>query len=59
MGLRCVSYPLRNYTGQIYAAISVFGNARDMTDELLDSAVRPRLKAAAEAISLRLGWQPA
>ena len=59
VGLRCVSYPLRNYTGQIYAAISVFGNARDMTDELLDTVVRPRLKAAAEAISLRLGWQPA
>ena len=56
IGLRCVSYPLRCYTGEIYAAISVFGNAPEMTDTLLKEQIQPRLKAAAEQISARLGY---
>ena len=56
IGLRCLSYPLRCYSGEIYAAISVFGNVPEMTDAFLLSEVHPRLKAVAEAISLRLGY---
>ena len=56
IGLRCVSYPLRCYTGEIYAAISVFGNASEMTDAFLEKEVQPRLQAVAETISVRLGY---
>lgn len=56
-GLKCISYPLRNYTGRICAAISVFGNTDDMSEEFLEEVVQPELSRAAETISGRLGWQ--
>ncbi len=57
IGLKCISYPIRTYSGAIYAAISVFGNVDDMQDEFVNERIRPELCRAAESISKRLGWK--
>ncbi len=57
MGLRCISMPLRDFTGDIVAAISVFGNIDDMQDDWLMETIYPRLKNAADIISSRLGYE--
>ncbi len=57
LGLRCVSRPLRDFTGRIAACISVFGSPKGMTDQALREKIVPALCAAAERISLRLGYQ--
>lgn len=56
IGLRCISCPLRDYTGRIVASMSVFGNISDMSDERIQSEIYPMLKAAADIISSRLGY---
>lgn len=56
MGLRCISCPLRSYTGQIVAAISVFGSINDMSRQRSQTEIYPALREAAGAISLRLGY---
>ncbi|MCQ2561851.1 MAG: IclR family transcriptional regulator [Clostridia bacterium] len=56
LGLRCVSFPLRDYTGSITAAISVFGDLKGMNDERLQNEIIPMVKDAAESISARLGY---
>ena len=58
IGLKCISYPLRNYSGSICAAISVFGNASEMSSDVLKKEIHQELGTAAEMISLRLGWTP-
>lgn len=59
IGLRCASYPIYCYTGNIYAAISVFGSVEYMNEDFLRKEVHPRLKRAAAQISLRLGYSEA
>lgn len=54
LGLKCVSYPIRDFTGAVYAAISMFGNADEM--DRSEGQVRAALKEAAAMISARLGW---
>lgn len=56
VGLRCISIPLHDYSGQIIASMSVFGNTRDMTDQRIYSDVLPALKEATSIISSRLGY---
>lgn len=56
LGLRCVSMPVYDYTGQIYAAASVFGPASVMKKERINDSVLPRLKETVEELSFRLGF---
>lgn len=58
LGLRCISMPLRNYTEQIVAALSVFGSTSDITDEVIQNKILPLLKESTGLISLRLGFMP-
>jgi len=56
LGLRCISMPLRDYSGAIIASLSVFGNTSDMSDEYIQSMVYPALKKATATICYRLGY---
>lgn len=56
LGLKCISYPIYSYSGRIYAAISVFGNACEMLDEEFMENLHRELKCVAEKISSRLGY---
>ena len=56
IGLRCVSFPLRNYTGAVVAAMSVFGDANVMQPERVKAEILPVLRDAAVQISHRLGY---
>lgn len=56
LGLRCVSMPLRDYTGKIIAAMSVFGTPDDMTDLRIHTEIIPLLSDSTKAISRRLGF---
>lgn len=56
LGVRSVAAPIRNYTGGVVGAVSVSGpimrfNKARMYDELV-----PRVKKAAEEISVRIGY---
>jgi IclR family KDG regulon transcriptional repressor len=57
LGLRCIAAPVRNYSGNVIAATSVAGPAQRLTKRILASYV-PDVVSAADAISLRLGYQP-
>lgn len=59
LGLKCLSYPIYDFSNSIYAAISVFGNVDEMDNEEIRTRARIELKRAAEMISLRLGWSGA
>lgn len=56
IGQRCLSCPLRNYTGNIIAAVSVFGNVLDMADERIRMEIYPALREKTDIISTRLGF---
>jgi DNA-binding IclR family transcriptional regulator len=58
IGLRAIAAPIRNYSGDVVAAISIAGPVHRMTKKALLSWLR-ELVDAAEAVSQRLGWQPA
>ena len=58
LGLRCISMPLRDYSGNIAAAMSVFGRLDDMCDQRIHAEIYPALKEAAATISSRLGFAP-
>lgn len=58
IGERGVAAPVRDYTGQVVAAISVVGPTQRMSDEKLHGLVGPVLAAAAD-VSRRLGWRGA
>jgi len=57
IGLRAIAAPIRNYSGEVVAAISIAGPVHRMTKKALLSWLR-ELVEAAEAVSQRLGWQP-
>ena len=57
IGLRAIAAPIRNYSGDVVAAISIAGPVHRMAKKTLLSWVR-ELVEAADAISQRLGWQP-
>lgn len=56
IGLRCISSPLRDYTGQVIASMSVFGSMQDMSNERIQAEIYPALKEATTVISSRLGY---
>lgn len=56
--LRCISCPLRIFSGDVIAAISVFGDPRILSTEYLMMNVLPELRNATEIISKRLGYIP-
>lgn len=56
LGLKCVSYPIYDFSDSVYAAISVFGNTAEMNERPLREQVQSELSKAARMISLRLGW---
>lgn len=56
LGLRCVSMPLRDYSGNVIAAMSMFGNLSDIPDQRLYEEILPALKNATSIISSRLGY---
>ena len=58
INVRCVSAPIRNSAGSVFAAISASGPARRMT-EANQHRLAPYVVSHAEAISRKLGWVPA
>lgn len=55
IGLHCISCPIRDYTGRIIAAVSVFGSIADMGTLRIQAEIYPALRKASDAISGRLG----
>lgn len=58
IGLRCISIPLRDFSGQIVSSISVFGNIADMSNQRIKSEIYPTLKEVTVVVSSRLGYIP-
>jgi IclR family acetate operon transcriptional repressor len=58
LGIRCVAAPIRNYTGQVVAALSVSGAAFSFKGATLEASRRALVDACA-GISRELGWRPA
>lgn len=56
-GLRCVSFPLRDYNASIVAAVSIFGNHYNLTDDRIYQDIYPQMKAVTDTISSRLGYR--
>jgi IclR family transcriptional regulator, KDG regulon repressor len=56
IGLRSIAAPIRSYSGNVLAAISIAGPVHRMTKKMLLGWVRELIEAA-EAVSQRLGWQ--
>ncbi len=57
IGLRAIAAPIRDHNGEVVAAISVAGPIQRMTKKVVLSHA-PKVVAAAEAISARLGHSP-
>ena len=57
IGLRAIAAPVRIYSGNVVAAISIAGPVHRMARKTLLGWVR-ELVDAADAVSQRLGWQP-
>lgn len=56
LGIRCIAYPIRDYTGQIIAGLSVTGPVGRMQEERIRDR-KPEMERIARAISERLGYQ--
>jgi DNA-binding IclR family transcriptional regulator len=57
-GVRCVAAPVYNKNGSVVAAISVSAPAVRVTLEIARSRITPLIKAAAQKISNKLGYNP-
>jgi DNA-binding IclR family transcriptional regulator len=57
LGMRCIAAPVRDHYGNVIAATSVAGPAQRLTKKILAS-YGTEVVSAAEAISVRLGYQP-
>ena len=55
LGARCIAAPLKNYTGQTVACISVSGPSTRMSMTRLDE-IRPMIQGIAQEISVMLGY---
>ncbi|HVP28896.1 MAG TPA: IclR family transcriptional regulator [Myxococcota bacterium] len=58
-GVACAAAPVFDGTGRLLAAISVSGPSSRLGEDVLEAGVGPRVAAAAEALSARLGARPA
>lgn len=56
IGVRCLAYPIRDYTGSVVAGISVTGPSTRVTDAAIQRFHQP-LKEAASRISIALGYE--
>lgn len=56
IGVRCVAVPVRDYTGQIIAGLSVSGPAVRMSNEHIFAHLEYLLQMA-EQVSTQMGWQ--
>lgn len=54
LGTACVGAPVRDYTGQVIAALSVSGKTERVTPEFRARAI-PRIREAADRVSFQLG----
>jgi IclR family KDG regulon transcriptional repressor len=57
LGMRCIAAPVRDHYGNVIAATSVAGPAQRLAKKILAS-YGADVVSAAEAISVRLGYQP-
>ena len=57
LGVRCVAAPVRDFSGDVVAAISISGPASRMTGERIER-VKDRVRSTAAAISTQLGYTP-
>ncbi|MBV9251935.1 MAG: IclR family transcriptional regulator [Acetobacteraceae bacterium] len=57
MGVRCVAAPIRNASGRVFAAISVSGPSKRITDQRI-TALATLVKTHAALISAQLGFTP-
>jgi len=55
-GVSCIAAPVHNHTGDVVAAISVAGPSQRMPPELVGSDIAAAVVAAANAISIDLGF---
>jgi DNA-binding IclR family transcriptional regulator len=55
-GVRCIGAPIRDYTGNVVAAVSISGPAMRMTDKKIVDDLVLAVKEASEEISRRLGY---
>ncbi len=58
-GIRCVAAPVRDYTGEVIAAISISGPTVRMTMERIDAEFTAHVVSTANQISQRLGYKAA
>ena len=58
VGVRCIAAPIRDHDGDVVAAISVAGPSERMPRQLVGSDMAGKVMAAAQAISIRLGYSP-
>ena len=56
VGIRCLGAPVRDYAGQVIAAISVSGPSFRFTGDRAAQMVSPLLSTAA-GISEKMGWR--
>jgi DNA-binding IclR family transcriptional regulator len=55
-GVRCIAAPVRDYTGNVVAAISISGPAMRLPDRKISEELSHAVKEASEEISRRLGF---
>lgn len=55
-GINCVAAPIRNYTGQVVAAVSISGRITNLTNERLKTLAR-EVSEAAQKISENMGYR--
>ncbi|MFZ5945330.1 MAG: IclR family transcriptional regulator [Bacillota bacterium] len=55
-GVRCVAAPVRDYQGQVIAAVSISGPAQRITDDAISTKLLPALIKTTTKISRRLGY---
>jgi len=55
-GVRCVAAPIRNFEGQVVAALSMSGPSTRITTQFIRNELVDAIKDAAKTISLQLGY---
>jgi DNA-binding IclR family transcriptional regulator len=58
-GVRCVSVPFRNYSGEVVGAISLTGPSVRFSDERIEEELIPLVRRGADAITESLGFSGA
>jgi len=56
VGVRCLAAPIRDYSGEVIAALSISGSTPALLAEQREPLLRRRVSEAADRISYRLGY---